>query len=211
MSSDLGDLDDFESSDEYIMGERGEQLVEELIKQNGWKVLPSRLYAREGAPCLESLDERYVLPDLWVADGYGKEQRFVEIKTKDKPVHYYIKDQLRHGFEAYLYDQYRAVQRETGCKVWIFVYEESSGELLRKPLEDLHVVQREDEGDARLFDAPAVLFLRDNFDPVELYSDERTFGQSKLGEMKEARGGVFGESLDEDGQQGLGDFPGGGG
>lgn len=184
---------DFDDTEGYGLGTHGEELIEQLIIEQGWSVLPARMFGGDGAPMLETNDyDGLILPDLWAADG-DRSPKFIEVKTKSSPIEYRIKNEIRHGFESYQFDHYKRVQECTGCEVWVLLYEEDSGELLQQSLDtlDRNIVQREDAGTAKVFDSPGVFFLRSVFEKVSFEADDRAFGERDPDDSLAVDGGLF--------------------
>lgn len=125
----------FRDKEEFKRGRNGEQLSAAWLQSSGWYVIPSYDFAGEDgdkAPKMMGPLAGYVLPDLDVCrDG----KRFwCEVKTKDEPTFTRITGQHEHGMSLRLFRQYKQVERHTGNKVFVFVYEEKSRWLLCRPL-----------------------------------------------------------------------------
>ena len=61
----------FEETEEFRLGEKGEDIAISFLQSRGWFVVPSRDYNRDKtgqkAPCLQGELRGYVLPDLDVS------------------------------------------------------------------------------------------------------------------------------------------------
>lgn len=102
----------------------------------------------------------YVIPDLDIAkDGT---RRWAEVKTKEKADWTVITQRYEHGFKLRHYHHYLRVQEITGCEVWIFIYEEKTGDILYARLDDLTGIRREYLGD-KMDKGGTVFFPRDAF------------------------------------------------
>lgn len=154
---------DFRQSEKFQKGRTGERLIASLLQQEGWFVIPSYDYSGEDgnkAPKLEGLKAGYVVPDLDVAKDGAR--RWVEVKTKASASYTRITRRLEHGIPKRHYDCYLEVQRITGCKVTLFVYEEQTGEVLCGSLDELAKVKREYTG-KKMSGGGMVFFPRDAF------------------------------------------------
>lgn len=153
----------FRETAEFKRGRNGERLVADLLRRKGWYVIPSYDYSGEDgdkAPKLEGLRDRFPVPDLDVAkDG---DRRWAEVKTKAAATYTRITGRYEHGIPKRHYDAYREVQRITGCEVWLFVYEEDTGEVLCGKLDELAKQRREYAGD-KMSRGGMVFFPRDAF------------------------------------------------
>jgi len=135
-------------TEEFRRGRAGEHLVAGFLKARGWYVIPSYDYSGEDGdkpPRLEGRAEALPVPDLDVSrDGV---RVWIEVKTKAAPTYTRKTGQLEHGIPLRHYHAYRRVQRITGCRVWLFIVEEGSGEVLYSALDDLEHVRRIYKGD----------------------------------------------------------------
>ena len=124
--------------DEFKRGNNGEKRVATFLRERGWHVLPSYDYSGEDgnkAPKLEGNRASFVIPDLDAArDGT---RYWVEVKTKGAPVEWRKTGELRHGFSLRHIWEYKQVERITGCKVYVVIYEENSGKVICAPLSKL--------------------------------------------------------------------------
>lgn len=202
---------DFRDSDRYRMGEQGEKLVGELAEEFGWFMMRADEAISKKAPMLERKHERTVLPDILASRG--GDSRFIEVKTKSKPVPRRKENgTLQHGVDSPNWKAYCDTQRETGLPVWLFVYENDSGTLLRARLNDLEIHHIADnETTIEIHGNPMVYWNRDNFEAITVKRDaDSAFGQDKLdtGAGTEL-GGLFGESKDDEQQSDFLDFSGG--
>lgn len=127
----------FEETDEFIRGRNGERLVADYLRRKGWYVIPSYDYSGDEhkAPRLTGLLDSFVIPDLDVS-RCGNRQ-WAEVKTKWAASFTHVTQQFEHGLPARHFNHYHAVQHVTGCPVHVFIFEESTGELLHSKLESL--------------------------------------------------------------------------
>ena len=126
----------FRDRPEFLRGRNGEHLVADRAKRKGWFVIPSYDYGGEDgnkAPKLEGLNRGIVVPDLDIArDG---QRRWVEVKTKQAPTLTRVTNRMEHGINVRHWESYREVERITGCKVFLVIYEEESGDVLGASLD----------------------------------------------------------------------------
>lgn len=170
----------FNQTAEFEMGSQGEQLVKKMLQENGWFIIPSYAYTGpEGdkAPKMEGLRTYFVIPDL-DACKLGT-RRWIEVKTKSKADYTYKTRRLEHGIPLRHYRHYLEVQRESGCPVWLFIYELNTSKLLYASLTALSHGVRIYEGDKMSrggmaffdrdsfidWDQDSVLFTRTDHDP----------------------------------------------
>lgn len=128
----------FRDNPKFKRGRNGEQIIAQLLKEKGWFVIPSYDYSgQEGdkAPKMQGAVAAFVIPDLDIAK-LG-ERRWAEVKTKKEPTLYKKTNVLEHGIPLRHFEDYKKVQAETGCEVWLFVYEELSRDVLCLKLNDL--------------------------------------------------------------------------
>lgn len=114
----------FRETEKFRRGRSGEQLVAELLMKRGWFVIPSYDYSGEDgnkAPKMQGKDVAYVIPDLDI--GKSGLRRWAEVKTKKEPTLYRKTNTMEHGIPIRHLRHYQQVERETGCEVWLFVYE----------------------------------------------------------------------------------------
>ena len=144
-------------------GHNGERRVAQLLKERGWYVIPSYDYSGEDgdkAPKLDGLRDGFPVPDLDIAkDG---ERRWVEVKTKAAASYTRVTGRLEHGIPKRHHWAYKRVQEITGCEVWLFIYEEQTGDVLCARLDDLDAVKREYDG-PKMSRGGMVFFPRDAF------------------------------------------------
>lgn len=153
----------FRETAEFQRGRAGERLVAELLQSRGWYVIPSYDYSGEDGdkpPRLQGLREAFPVPDLDIAkDG---QRRWAEVKTKAAASYTRITGRLEHGIPKRHYRAYKRVQEITGCEVWLFIYEEETGEVLFAKLDDLEAVKREYDG-PKMSRGGMVFYPRDAF------------------------------------------------
>ncbi len=128
----------FRETPEFLQGRNAEKHIAQLLQQAGWYVLPSYDYSGEDnnkAPRLQGLTRSLVIPDLDICQE-GR-RCWAEVKSKTKATWTRINQQWEHGIPRRHYDSYLEVQRLTGCKVWLFIYEEDTGDVLGQELDSL--------------------------------------------------------------------------
>lgn len=153
----------FEQTQEYKMGQNGEQVIKRLLMQHGWLVIPSYAYTGKGddkAPKLEGMNCFYVIPDLDVCKAGTR--RWVEVKTKTEATFYRKLQRHEHGIPLRHYHHYFEVQRATGAPVWMFVHELNTGAILYASLNALQYVTRIYDGD-KMSRGGMAFFPRDSF------------------------------------------------
>ena len=124
-------------TEKFQRGRNGEQIVAQALKQDGWMIIPSYDYSGEDehAPRMEGLKLQFILPDLDACkDG---QRRWAEVKTKRIPTRGRISGKDEHGIPLRHWTHYQAVERESGCPVWLYIFEESSREIIRARLSTL--------------------------------------------------------------------------
>ena len=153
----------FRETAEFQRGRTGERLVAELLQSRGWFVIPSYDYSGEDGdkpPRLQGLREAFPVPDLDIArDG---QRRWAEVKTKAAATYTRLTGRLEHGIPKRHYWAYKRVQEITGCEVWLFIYEEQTGDVLCARLDDLESVKREYNGQ-KMSRGGMVFFPRSTF------------------------------------------------
>ena len=115
---------DFRQRPEFKLGRSGERRVADFLQEKGFYVIPSYDYSGEDddkAPRMQGKKTVYVIPDLDICRA-GLRQ-WVEVKTKTRATHYRKTDQLQHGIDERHFAAYRAVQAESGCEVFLAIYE----------------------------------------------------------------------------------------
>lgn len=152
----------FYQTENWIKGHNGERLIGDLLREGDWYVIPSYDYSGEDdkAPRLQGLKECLVIPDLDICKNGTR--RWAEVKTKTKADWTHITQRLEHGFPLRHYQDYFKVQRETGTEVWLFIYEESTGDVLYAKINDLDSIKRIYDGD-KMDRGGTVFFPRDAF------------------------------------------------
>jgi hypothetical protein len=133
---------DITTTPEFLRGRTGELLVGRELMARGFHVIPSYDYhgGDDHPPRMEGPAGAYVLPDLDVArDGV---RVWVEIKVKAEPTFHRKTGRWEHGFCRRLWGHYREVEAITGSRVFLFIIEESSGEVLVASLRALDRVKR---------------------------------------------------------------------
>ena len=122
-------------SQEFKRGRSGEKAIAGFLKSRGCFIVPSYDYSGEDgnkAPKMEGEHFSFVIPDLDVANG-GK-RFWAEVKTKWEATLHRKSQTWEHGISLRHYRHYQRVEQETGAPVWLFVFEERSGEILAAKL-----------------------------------------------------------------------------
>ena len=161
----------FSQTEQYQLGRTGERIVAEVLETRGWYILPCYDYSGEEnnkAPRLCGISKGYVLPDLLVAKGGTA--RWVEVKTKSKPTFTLRTGTYEHGISLAHYEDYLKVQEITGSRVWLSVYEISTGVILCGLLDELSDVKRCYIG-TKMGCRGMVFFPRDAFKCLAVLSD----------------------------------------
>jgi hypothetical protein len=124
-------------TEQFKRGHSGELLVVDKLLQRGWHVIPSYDYAGEDEhpPRMEGQAATYILPDLDICRK--GDRRWAEVKTKTGPCMGRISGELEHGIPLRHYEHYLAVERESGCPVYLFIYEEAARQLIYRKLDEL--------------------------------------------------------------------------
>jgi hypothetical protein len=124
-------------TEQFKRGRGGEQFVADQLRARGWSVIPSYDYSGEDdhPPRMEGQAAAYILPDLDVCRQ--GQRRWAEVKTKTVPSMGRISGEPEHGIPLRHYEHYQAVQRESGCPVYLFIYEEASRKLIYRKLDEL--------------------------------------------------------------------------
>jgi hypothetical protein len=130
----------FKDSELYKRGRNGELIVAEQMQKRGYGVIPCYDFSGEDgnkAPRMQFADFGLVIPDLDLCKG-GK-RRWGEVKTKFKADAHRKSGDYVHGIDRKHFDSYMSVERESGCPVFIFIVEESTGRILYGPLSELPI------------------------------------------------------------------------
>lgn len=153
----------FNKTAEFEMGSEGEQIVKELLQKNGWFVIPSYAYTgpeNDKAPKMEGTNTYFVIPDLDICKVGTR--RWIEVKTKTEADYTRITQRFEHGIPLRHYYHYLEVQKESGCPVWLFVYELRTKTLLYASLNSLSHFIRKYEGN-KMSKGGMAFFPRDKF------------------------------------------------
>lgn len=170
------------------LGDVVEELVEGLIKQSGWLQLPTRKFSddhgHEVAPMLEGDNRKRIMPDFYVS--HNGESAWIESKGKEGALWVTKNARYEHGIDKPNWRHYHKVKDATGIDVWIFVYEEDTGLLLRQEIDELDVVgtyEKDEYGPDSKYDGPMVFFDKLDFDVVKLRREHVPsvfFGQDRF-------------------------------
>jgi hypothetical protein len=120
------------NTEQFRRGRNGEQMVADRLMGAGWHIIPSYDYSGndDHPPRMEGRTGRYVIPDL---DACGR-RIWIEVKTKAAPILHRASQTVKHGIALRHYEQYRQIEIETGCPVYLVIYEEQSNQLLYQKL-----------------------------------------------------------------------------
>lgn len=168
----------FNQRPEFLKGADGEQVIKNLLIQNGWLIIPSYAYTGPGddkAPRMEGMNSYYIIPDL-DACKLGT-RRWIEVKTKEEATFTRIAQRLEHGIPLRHYYHYFEVQKATGCPVWLFIYEKKIGAILYASLNALSYSVRKYTGD-KMSRGGMAFFPRDGFTNWE--DDNALFARTDL-------------------------------
>lgn len=116
---------DLKMSAAWEWGEWGEGRVRAWFTARGYFVVPTSCIEIGGAPRLIGHLRSHVLPDLQVARAGVC--RWVEVKFKTRPVLYEKTKRWRHGIDQRLFEDYLAVERETGIRGSLALYQLQRG------------------------------------------------------------------------------------
>jgi hypothetical protein len=125
-------------TENFKRGRNGELFVADQLRAAGWHVIPSYDYSGEDDHPPRMLGPQaaaYILPDLDVCRSGAR--RWAEVKTKAAPSMGRLSGELEHGIPLRHFEHYQAVERESGCPVYLFIYEESSCKLIYRELVEL--------------------------------------------------------------------------
>lgn len=153
----------FNQTQEFRKEANGEQVIKNLLIQNGWLIIPSYAYTGPGddkAPRMEGMNTYYIIPDLDICKLGTR--RWIEVKTKEAADFTRITQRLEHGIPLRHYYHYFEVQKATGCPVWLFVYEQKAGVILYASLNSLIYSVRKYTGD-KMNRGGMAFFPRDSF------------------------------------------------
>lgn len=130
--------DNFRSTEEWHKGERAEDVIKRVLREEDFYVYAlSDISERgnPGAPGARNDHDFIVLPDL---DISGKGWRgFAEVKGKSEPTFTRTTGQYEHGIPLNSYKMYQRIKEETGAPVFLFIYEFKSGAILFSEIDDL--------------------------------------------------------------------------
>lgn len=136
----------FDELPNAIRGRTGEEIVAEQLRLRNKGVIPSYDYCgkdRNKAPRLQFTWGWLVVPDLDVCGG--GERFWCEVKTKAERSFHRLSGDYVHGIDKHHYKQYLEVERESGCRVLLFIVEEDTGLILYGPLGTLPIHHETDK------------------------------------------------------------------
>lgn len=85
------------------------------------------------------------------------------MKTKAHADFTRITQRFEHGIPLRHFEDYKRVQALTGCKVYLFICEDDTGDILSKPIDELDAHKRIYRGN-EMSRGGMVFFPRDSFD-----------------------------------------------
>lgn len=114
-----------------------EEFVEAVIKGYGWSITSPRAIRKGGAPMIEGPGgDNIRVPDTEATHSGRKV--YVETKGKGSASLHRKTGDPTHGIDTVAWDDYKRANRISGQRVYIFVYEEDKGMLLRRCIGCLH-------------------------------------------------------------------------
>jgi hypothetical protein len=154
------------SGESWERGRAGERDVREWLKRQGAWVVPTADIENGGAPVLEGLFARAILPDILVSiRGHSW---WVDVKTKSDSTKHRITGVWEHGCQTAHWADYRACQEQTGIPGYLCVYElRPSRRVLLQALDVLANHARFYDGPGMPDGKPHVFFPRADFDWYE--------------------------------------------
>jgi hypothetical protein len=154
-----------EDSEEFKIGRAGEVVIAGMLRAGKWYVNPTCEYSGKEsrhAPMTANDVKKLITPDFDIAKR--GQRKWVEVKSYGKPVLNRQHGCLVHGLEKRHWKNYVEIEAETGCEVWLFIYEYEAKTAVYAHIGSLPVLQ---EGvSPRL--GPEVYFARSEFKQVWL-------------------------------------------
>jgi hypothetical protein len=150
----------------WTRGRAGERDVRTWVMAHGYFVIPAADIENGGAPVLEGLAYKAVLPDLLVAlRGFS---RWADVKTKSVATFHRQTKVWEHGCQTGHWADYLACQEQTGIEGWLAIYELRPYPLvLLQRLDELRPYARRYDGPNMPDRKPHVYFPRERFDWYE--------------------------------------------
>lgn len=154
-----------EDSQEFKIGRAGEVVIAGMLRAGQWYVNPTCEYSGKEsrhAPMTANDEEALILPDFDIAKR--GQRKWVEVKSYGTPGDNRQHGCKVHGISKRHHKEYVEIERETGCEVWLFIYEYETKTVVYAHIGSLPVLQ---EGvSPRL--GPEVYFARSEFKEVWL-------------------------------------------
>ena len=100
-----------------IFGFRGEAVMREHLKNEGFWVFTTEFSGGDRAPLMESVLRQYVLPDLQACKGGLS--RWIEVKSKQSASKHRNSGTLQTGCFIRHFTDYLAIEQATGIPGWI--------------------------------------------------------------------------------------------
>jgi len=157
-------MTNLKDTQQWQLGQWGETHVRKWLERSGKFIVPTTCIEDGGAPALTQLLRRHVLPDFQAFGGGSGE--WWEVKTKTRAVLYGITNEWRTGIDVRLWNDYRAVERETGLPGYLaMIHREPELMLLTARMGELVPIPH--SGGL----APRVWFRVDDFERVTITPD----------------------------------------
>jgi hypothetical protein len=154
-----------EDSQAFKIGRAGELVIEGMLRAGKWYVNPTCEYSGKEsrhAPMTASDVKKLITPDFDIAKR--GERKWVEVKSHRIPADNHTYGCKVHGIKTRHWKNYIEIERETGCEVWLFIYEYQTKSVVYAHIGSLPVVQ---EGVSPAY-GPQVYFRRGDFKEVWL-------------------------------------------
>ena len=121
----------------FARGLKGEALIREWLKAQGYLVLPTSLIANGGAPALEGHLMSVIAANNLVAKD-GKVE-WVEVKTYQRATKNQRRGRWEHGVPVRLWNEYRKGELLTGIPGCLVILQVDAGRILKGRLADIEV------------------------------------------------------------------------
>lgn len=122
---------------QYSDGKPAELLVETVFRDAGWLITPARMHRIEhdSAPLFLGDDEKVIMPDVYAMGSGGA--IWAEVKQFTEPVPTRKRSQKEHGVRSRKLADYKRTAELSGHPVWLFIFEEDTGQLLAADVDDV--------------------------------------------------------------------------
>jgi hypothetical protein len=101
-------MDELRAAKPNQLGRLGESVWAQILAASGVHYIPLAQIDNGGAPMAIGDKSSVVLPDFDCASTDGNWRAFVEIKCKEQPVLFRMRNQLRHGIDKSKWNAYRS-------------------------------------------------------------------------------------------------------